>query len=240
MIGRMFPLSQEKTLDNNIKLIIDNINKAAKKSNRFLEDIHIVTVTKTIALDKMDYFYNKGFRNFGENRVQELLEKYDHFNDQINWHLIGHLQRNKVKYIIDKVKMIHSVDSLRLAKEINRQSKNINRITPILVQVNVAQETSKFGIKIEEVDNYIQELSNYNNIIVKGLMTIAPFEKNTENLRPLFRKLKETYDRIKNQEKGNISMEFLSMGMTNDYEIAIEEGSNMVRIGSGFFGERKF
>jgi hypothetical protein len=228
----------EKKIDENIENVFGNIQKAAIKSNRKVEDIKLITVTKTIDVDIMNYVLKKGLNNFGENRVQELSEKYNQFQETIKWHLIGHLQRNKVKDIIDKVELVHSVDSYRLMEEINRQALKVNKKMPILIQVNVAEEESKYGIKMKEIDNFIKEAGFYENILVKGLMTIAPYEKNSNLVRPIFMELKEKYDRIKKMENNNIEFEYLSMGMTNDYIIAIEEGSNMVRIGSGIFGKR--
>ncbi|HHT50051.1 MAG TPA: YggS family pyridoxal phosphate-dependent enzyme [Eubacteriaceae bacterium] len=224
-------------LNENITNVFENIEKAAIKSGRKANDIQLIAVTKTIDIDKMKYAQGIGLKNFGENRVQELVKKVDQFNG-INWHLIGHLQRNKVRQIIDKVELIHSVDSEKLMKEINIQSSRKNKIMPILIQVNVAQEKSKFGIKIDEVEGFIEQATLYNNIIIKGLMTIAPFEENAELVRPIFSELKEKYDKIKKIEHKNIEFEYLSMGMTNDYIVAIEEGSNMVRIGSAIFGQR--
>lgn len=224
-------------LNENITNVFENIEKAAIKSGRKANDIQLIAVTKTIDIDKMKYAQGIGLKNFGENRVQELVKKVDQFNG-INWHLIGHLQRNKVRQIIDKVELIHSVDSEKLMKEINIQSSRKNKIMPILIQVNVAQEKSKFGIKIDEVEGFIEQATLYSNIIIKGLMTIAPFEENAELVRPIFSELKEKYDKIKKIEHKNIEFEYLSMGMTNDYIVAIEEGSNMVRIGSAIFGQR--
>lgn len=228
----------EKIIDENIEKVIGNIQKAAIKSGRNARDIKLITVTKTVDVDIMKYVFNKGLNNFGENRVQELSEKYNQFQETIKWHLIGHLQRNKVKDIIDKVELVHSVDSYRLMKEINTQALKLNKKMPILIQINVAEEESKYGIKIKEVEDFIKEAVFHENIIVKGLMTIAPFEENSNLVRPIFMELKEKYDRIKKIENKNIEFQYLSMGMTNDYSVAIEEGSNMVRIGSGIFGKR--
>lgn len=234
----MIILQDKRAIHENLEKVTHNIDQAARKSGRTLGDINLVVVTKTIDVDKINHVYEKGFHSFGENRVQELNSKYSQFNEEINWHLIGHLQRNKVKDIIDKVQLIHSVDSIRLMKEINKQASKINRKMPILVQTNVAEEESKFGIKIDEIEDFIEKATQYENILVKGLMTIAPYEEDAEKIRPVFTKLKEVYDTIKKKEDANIEMEYLSMGMTNDYVVAIEEGSNMVRIGTGIFGKR--
>ncbi|RBP39192.1 YggS family pyridoxal phosphate-dependent enzyme [Garciella nitratireducens] len=231
---------EQKLIDENIKNIIQNIDKAAKKSGRSLEDITLIAVSKTVDVESMKYIYQKGFNNFGENRVQELTKKFTQFDDKVNWHFIGHLQRNKVKYIVDKVKLIHSVDSIRLLKEINLQAKKIGRQIPVLVQVNVAKEESKFGIKTNEIKDFMREAVNYSNIIIKGFMMIAPYEEDPEKVRPFFMELREIYDKIKKKERHNIKMQYLSMGMTNDYTVAIEEGSNMIRIGTGIFGKRMY
>ena len=230
----------KKLIDNNIEQVFDNIQKAAMKSGRKAEDIKLIIVTKTIDVGIMKYVHEKGFDNFGENRVQEFSAKYNQFQEAINWHLIGHLQRNKVKDIIDKVELVHSVDSYRLLKEINTQASKINRKMPILIQVNVAEEESKYGIKTQEVEEFIKEAASFENIIIKGLMTIAPYEENSNLVRPVFMELKEKYDRIKKIENNNSEFEYLSMGMTNDYSVAIEEGSNMVRLGSAIFGKRNY
>lgn len=229
---------KEKMIDENIKRVLRNIQNAAIKSGRSAKDIKLVAVTKTIDVDTMSYLFKKGFNSFGENRVQELNEKYNQFEEFIKWHLIGHLQRNKVKDIISKVELIHSIDSYRLMKEINKQALKLNKKMPILIQVNVAEEKSKYGIKINQVEDFIKEATLYKNIIVKGLMTIAPYQENLNLVRPIFKELKNKYDKIKKIESLNIEFEYLSMGMTNDYMVAIEEGSNMVRIGSGIFGDR--
>ena len=226
-----------ESISDNISKVMENIQDAAIKSGRNANDIQLIIVTKTIDIDRMKDVQKMGFNNFGENRVQELVEKDNSFTN-INWHLIGHLQRNKVKQVIDKVELIHSVDSERLMKEINVQAFKKNKIMPILIQVNVAEEESKFGIKINEVEEFIENAISYENILIKGLMTIAPFEEDSELVRPVFRKLKEKYDKIKKIKNSNIMLEYLSMGMTNDYIIAIEEGANMVRIGSAIFASR--
>lgn len=229
-----------KIIDKNIEKVNENIYKAAVKSGRNAKDIKIVAVTKTVTTDLMGYAFEKGLHTFGENRVQELNRKYNQLNETAKWHLIGHLQRNKVKDVIEKVELIHSVDSYRLMKEINKQAFKTDKKIPILIQVNVAEEESKYGIKINEVENFIKEAALYDNLIIKGLMTIAPYQENPNLVRPVFEELKNKYDQIKKTETYNTKFEFLSMGMSNDYMLAIEEGSNMVRIGSAFFGNRNF
>jgi hypothetical protein len=180
-----------------------------------------------------------GVSVIGENRVQEIRRKFDDVKS-VSWHQIGHLQRNKVKYIADKVDMIHSVDSVKLAKEISNKAKSHDRTIDILIQVNVAGESQKFGIDEDELEKVIQEVAHFENIQVKGLMLIAPFAENPETVRPIFRRMKEIFDSTKNSNYDNVDMDYLSMGMSGDYVVAVEEGANMVRIGSGIFGARTY
>ena len=191
-------------------------------------------------MDEINDALNIGLKDIGENRVQELIKKYDIIGDKANYHMIGHLQSNKVKYIIDKVTLVHSLDRLSLAKELNKRAKMNNLIMDVLIQVNVAEEESKYGLKVSEVIPFIEKILKYENIRIKGLMTIAPFAENPEEIRWVFRDLRRLSETIKDKGYGNISMEFLSMGMTNDYEIAVEEGSNMIRVGTGLFGKRNY
>ena len=182
--------------------------------------------------------YDENIRDFGENKVQELCSKMEQLPSDIRWHMIGHLQRNKVKYIVGKVELIHSVDTYRLAEEINIQAKKQNVIVPILVEVNIAHEESKFGISAEDAILLVEDISKLENIRIKGLMTIAPYVENPEDNRLYFRKIKQLSVDITNKNIDNVSMEILSMGMTGDYMVAIEEGATMVRVGTGIFGER--
>ena len=184
--------------------------------------------------------YDENIRDFGENKVQELCSKMDQLPSDIRWHMIGHLQRNKVKYIVGKVELIHSVDTYRLAEEINIQAKKQNVIVPILVEVNIAHEESKFGISAEDAILLVEEISKLENIRIKGLMTIAPYVENPEDNRLYFRKIKQLSVDITNKNIDNVFMEILSMGMTGDYMVAIEEGATMVRVGTGIFGERNY
>jgi pyridoxal phosphate enzyme (YggS family) len=222
----------------NIQEIESNIDKAARRSGRTASDITLIAVTKTVSIDKIKQAIQGKLVNFGENRVQELLEKHDKFDEVYNWHIIGHLQTNKVKYIVDKVKMIHSVDSIELAREIDKRAYMAGRVCDILVQVNVAREKSKYGIFSEEVMDFIKKISQLRSVKVKGLMTIAPFCEDKEVIRSVFKGLRKIFIDIEKENIDNIDMTFLSMGMSNDYIIAIEEGSNMVRIGTSIFGER--
>lgn len=228
------------TIKENLDEILSRIKVAAEKSGRKAEDIKLIAVTKTVGVERIKNVYDYGILDMGENRVQELLDKYDILDSSCRWHLIGHLQTNKVKYIIDKVEMIHSVDSIELAKEINTRAAKIGKKMNILVQVNVSGEESKFGISPQEVDEFIENVSKYGNISVKGMMTIAPYAENPENVRDVFRKLYSIYIDIKKKKLDNISMEYLSMGMSNDFEVAIEEGANIVRVGTGIFGKRDY
>lgn len=228
------------SIKDNVNSILTNIKNICSNKGRDYNDITVIAVTKTIDLSRIKEVIDLGIKNIGENKVQEIMDKYDDIKDISNIHLIGHLQSNKVKYIIDKVKLIHSVDSLSLMKEINKRAIKAGIIANVLIQVNVAEEASKFGIKIDEVDDFLSNASQFDNIIIKGLMTIAPYAENPEDVRPVFRTLKEKYDRISIENYQNIKMEYLSMGMTNDYHIALEEGSNMLRIGTGIFGNRVY
>ncbi|HQE66825.1 MAG TPA: YggS family pyridoxal phosphate-dependent enzyme, partial [Bacillota bacterium] len=204
------------------------------------DSITIIAVTKTVDPDRMNYAIKCGIRNIGENKVQEIMAKYENIEENVNWHLIGHLQTNKVKYIIDKVALIHSVDSIGLAEEISKRAEKAGLVKDVLVQVNVAQEETKFGIEYDDTDSFVERLSGFSGIRVKGLMTIAPYYDDAELARPVFRQLKEKFDMLAAAGIPNINMKYLSMGMTNDYKVAIEEGSNMVRIGTGIFGARNY
>ena len=184
--------------------------------------------------------YDAGSRDFGENKPQEIREKYPQLPTDIRWHMIGHLQRNKIKYIIDKVCMIHSVDSIRLAEAIDEEAKKHGIVMPVLIEVNVAEEESKFGVHLDEVESLIRQISELSNIQVQGLMTIAPFTENAEDNRIYFRKLRNLYVDIKDKNIDNVNMCNLSMGMTGDYEVAVEEGATMVRVGTGIFGARSY
>jgi len=215
--------------------IQQNINAACERSGRNPEDVTILAVTKTIDADRINEAVSLGLRNLGENRVQELLSKYDLVKGDVRWHLIGHLQSNKVKYIADKVCMIHSVESLSLAKEIERQCAKIDKVMDILVEVNVSGEESKSGITPHETMSFVEEVSKLPHIRVKGLMTMAPFSAKNDELHQIFSNLYKISVDISSKKLDNVSMECLSMGMTGDYEIAVEENSTIVRIGTGLF-----
>ncbi len=200
----------------------------------------MIAVSKTKPVSTLQEAYDRGVRVFGENKVQELVDKYEALPRDIHWHMIGHLQRNKVKYIIDKVDLIHSVDSVRLAETIDKEAKKHDLTANILIEVNVAKEDTKFGVLPEELDAMIDEISRFSNICVRGLMTIAPFVKNAEENRAVFARLRKLSVDIAGKNIDNVTMGFLSMGMTNDYEIAVEEGATLIRVGTGIFGERDY
>lgn len=229
------------SIKENISDILQRVAKAAEKSGRKFEDIKVIAVSKTVNADKAKEAIKGGISNLGENRVQELVSKYETLSDyNLNWHMIGHLQKNKVKYIIDKVELIHSVESKDLANEINKRAKQHNLIAKVLIELNIGEEESKFGINAENVRSFVKELEQYDNIEILGLMTVAPYCENPEEIRWVFKRMKEIYDDISKMKIKNTNMKYLSMGMTNDFEIAIEEGSNIVRIGTAIFGARNY
>ncbi len=230
----------EKELQDNLKDVEAKICAACKRSGRKREDVTLIAVSKTKPAEMIRTIYDEGVRDFGENKVQEILTKEPVLPHDIRWHMIGHLQRNKVKQVIDKSCLIHSVDSLRLAEEIEKEADKHNLVVPVLLEVNVAGEESKFGMTKEEALDLVVLLSQFRHIAVKGLMTIAPNVENPEENRPIFRDLKQLSVDIINKNIDNISMDVLSMGMTNDYEVAIEEGATMVRVGTGIFGTRYY
>lgn len=218
-----------------------NIQEACRRSGRDRKDITLIAVSKTKPVEMLQAAYDVGIRDFGENKVQEMVDKIPQLPDDIRWHMIGHLQRNKVKYIIDRAALIHSVDTYRLAEEINIQAIKKNIIVPILIEVNIAGESSKFGVSASDTMQLAEEIaSTLQNIRVKGLMTIAPYVMNPEDNRPYFRKIKDLSVDIAAQNIDNVSMDILSMGMTGDYAVAIEEGATMVRVGTGIFGARNY
>ena len=227
-------------LAENLQQVNANIEKACAAVGRAPSEITLVAVSKTKPVSMLQEAYDAGARVFGENKVQEIMDKYDQLPSDIQWHMIGHLQRNKVKYIIDKVAMIHSVDSLRLAQTIEQEAAKKDLVMPILLEVNVAEEDTKFGLKVEEVLPLLEQISSFSHIQVKGLMTIAPFVENPEKNREVFRTLKKLSVDISAKNINNVTMSVLSMGMTGDYQVAVQEGSTMVRVGTGIFGERNY
>ena len=227
-------------LETQLKEVEAKIQAACDRAGRTREEVTLIAVSKTKPIEMLQEAYDLGVRVFGENKVQEITAKYDALPDDIHWHMIGHLQTNKVKYIIDKVDLIHSVDSVKLAETIEKEAAKHNLTANILIEVNVAQEESKFGLKTEEVLPFIEKIANFEHIKVCGLMTIAPFVDNPEENRHIFANLHKLSVDINEKNIDNVYVNILSMGMTNDYEVAIEEGATMVRVGTGIFGARNY
>ncbi len=227
-------------IKENLNTVETKIAAACARAGRERTDVTLIAVSKTKPVEMLTEAYDTGVRDFGENKVQEMCDKIPKLPADIRWHMIGHLQRNKVKYIIDQAALIHSVDTYRLAEEINIQAKKRGLVVPILVEVNIAGERSKFGASTEDAMLLVEEIAALENLRIKGLMTIAPYVVDAEENRPYFRKIKQLSVDITNKNIDNVSMEVLSMGMTGDYEVAIEEGATMVRVGTGIFGERSY
>lgn len=227
-------------IKENLEEVERNIRAACERSGRNRDEVCLISVSKTKPVSMLEEAYEAGSRDFGENKPQELKEKYEVLPKDIRWHMIGHLQRNKIKYIIDKACMIHSVDSERLAEAINQEAEKRGIVMPVLVEVNIAREESKFGVYEEDVPAFIEKIARLAHIHVEGLMTIAPFVEDAEENRIFFRKLRKLYVDIKSKNIDNVTMCNLSMGMTGDYQVAIEEGATMVRVGTGIFGERNY
>ena len=227
-------------LIDNYNEVKRNVEEACKKAGRDTSEVTLIAVSKTKPVSDIQVIYDAGQREFGENKVQELDDKIPVLPDDIKWHLIGHLQTNKVKYIVDKVALIHSVDSVKLAETINKEAIKKGVKANILIEVNVAEEESKFGVKCDEVLPLVQKISSLEAVHICGLMTIAPFVADPEENRPVFAKLKQLSVDIDSKNIDNVSMVVLSMGMTNDYKVAIEEGATHVRVGTAIFGERNY
>lgn len=224
----------------NIQDVLNNIESACRRCNRNPKDVTLIAVSKTKPLSDIEEAIDCGMTEFGENKVQELIGKIEEVSRPVQWHLIGHLQTNKVKYIVDKDLLIHSVDSVKLAKEIQKEALKKQVHCNILLEVNVAQEESKFGFDYDQVLDAVLEISTMSNVHIQGLMTIAPFVENPEENRDVFAKLHNLLLDIKQRNIDNVNMSVLSMGMTNDYMVAIEEGATMVRVGTGIFGTRNY
>lgn len=226
-------------LEENIANIKSRIKFAAERAGRNPENIDIVAVTKTIPPEIIQKAVDSGLVLLGENRVQEARDKKELVNGNVQWHLIGHLQRNKVKMALGLFSMIQSIDSLPLAEEIQKRAEQIQQTVDVLVQVNIGREKTKYGIDPDNTKSFIEKIALFPNLRVRGLMAIAPFKQNPEDVRPYFRQLREIFKNIKQTHIDNVNMEYLSMGMSNDFEVAVEEGANMVRIGTGIFGVRE-
>lgn len=224
----------------NYKEVEKRVEEACKRAGRKREEVTLIAVSKTKPVSMIEELLPLNVRDFGENKVQELTAKAEILPSALHWHMIGHLQRNKVKYIVDKACIIHSVDSLHLAEEISKAAQKKQVTAKILIEVNVAEEESKFGVRTSELLPLIEAISLLPNIAIKGLMTIAPYVENPEENRWIFQKLKNLSIDIKGKNFDNVTMDVLSMGMTGDYEVAIEEGATHVRVGTGIFGERNY
>ena len=218
----------------------NNILDACERSGRNPEEVTLIAVSKTKPVEMLQEVYNEGIRDFGENYVQELADKIEIMPKDIRWHMIGHLQRNKVKYLVGKVACIHSVDSLRLAEVINERSIKLGVVTKIMAEVNIAGEESKFGFTRDEVFDFAEKVSTMEGVKLVGLMTSAPYVNDPEENRQYFREMKSLSVDINEKNINNINITELSMGMTNDYQVAVEEGATMVRVGTGIFGERDY
>lgn len=236
MLGAM----EQQKLFGNLAAIQERIRAAAERSGRRPEDILLVAVSKTVPADAIEAALQKKVCCFGENRVQDLLEKYDILGERCKWHFIGRLQTNKVKYIIDKVDLIHSLDRMELAEELQKRAHAANRIMNCLVQVNISGEETKAGVEPAELIPFLRKVSMFENVRIKGFMTIAPAADNPEDIRWVFRSLKKIAVDMEWERIDNIAVQYLSMGMSHDFETAIEEGANIVRIGSSIFGPRQY
>lgn len=227
-------------IKENLEEVEKRIQAACERAGRKREEITLIAVSKTKPIEDLKEAYDLGVRIFGENKVQELTEKYEALPEDIQWHMIGHLQTNKVKYIVDKAALIHSVDSLKLAETIEKEAAKKDCIANILIEVNVAQEETKFGVHSDEVIPLIEKIALLPHVRIQGLMTIAPFVENSEENRTIFRCLQKLSVDIMQKNIDNVNVSILSMGMTNDYEVAIEEGATMIRVGTGIFGARNY
>lgn len=230
----------ETMLCEKLKKVEDNVDAACRKAGRSRDEVTLIAVSKTKPVEMLSTIYNQGIRDFGENKVQEMCDKMEQLPSDIRWHMIGHLQTNKVKYIVGHTTLIHSVDSLHLAKEIEKQAEKKDVTVDILVEVNIAEEESKFGIHKEETYELVRQIAALPHVHICGLMTIAPYVENPEDNRMYFRGIRQLSVDIAEQNIDNVDMDVLSMGMTGDYMVAIEEGATMVRVGTGIFGERNY
>lgn len=222
------------TIKENIEVIEQDIKKYSK------DGANLLCVTKMHVIDTIKIVYDLGYRDFGENKVQELLSKKEELPSDIRWHMIGHLQRNKAKKVVGEVSLIHSIDSLRLLKEVNKIAKNKEIVQNVLIQVNISREKSKGGFYIDQLDELLDNIQDFQNIKIEGLMTMAPNVEDEEYISSIFNKLKKLFDKLSNLSYNNINMKYISMGMTNDYILALKEGSNIIRIGSKIFGKRVY
>ncbi len=227
-------------LQENLNNVEDRIRKACIRAGRSRDDVLLVAVSKTKPIEMIQEIYDAGIRDFGENYPQEIRDKVPALPEDIRWHMIGRLQTNKIKYVVRSTCMIHSVDSVHLAEEISKAAVKCNRVMPVLVEINMAKEPSKGGIFPEDSESFIRQIAPFPGITVRGLMTIAPYTENPEGNRMYFRNMKKLSVDIATKNIDNVNMCDLSMGMTGDYEVAIEEGATIIRVGTGIFGARDY
>jgi len=227
-------------LRENLKDVEDRVARACARAGRSRDDVLLIAVSKTKPVEMIDEIYQEGVRDFGENHPQEIRDKFPQLPEDIRWHMIGHLQTNKIKYVIDRACMIHSVDSFHLAEAISKAAVKSSLIMPVLIEVNMAGEASKSGVAPEDTEALIRQAAQLPGIHIEGLMTIAPYTENPEENRIYFREMKKLNVDIGAKNIDNVNMCHLSMGMTGDYEVAIEEGATMIRVGTGIFGERSY
>lgn len=227
-------------IKENLELVEKNIVSACNKAKRDRSEVTLIAVSKTKPVSDIRQAMDCGITVFGENKVQEIRDKTDEIKELLSWHMIGHLQANKVKYLPGRVCMIHSVDNVKLAAEIEKQFAKTDEVIDVLIEVNMAQEESKFGLSAEQVPDFVKEISQYPHLNIRGLMTIAPYTEDAESNRVYFKGLRELKDKINEMNISGVNMDTLSMGMTGDYQVAIEEGATFVRVGTGIFGERDY
>ena len=228
------------SITENLSMVENKIAAACKRAGRERDEVKLIAVSKTQPVEAIREAIEYGINSFGENRVQELREKTELIKDNLDWHLIGHLQTNKVKFVVGKVSLIHSLENIRLAEALDKEAAKLGITVDVLAEINVAKEASKFGVNPEDAENFIREVSKFPNINIKGLMTVAPYTDISEENRKYFRQLKKIMVDLNSKNIHNVSMNVLSMGMTGDYEVAIEEGATLVRVGTGIFGSRNY
>ena len=228
------------SITENLSMVENKIAAACKRAGRERDEVKLIAVSKTQPVEAIREAIEYGINSFGENRVQELREKTEIIKDNLDWHLIGHLQTNKVKYVVGKVSLIHSLENIRLAEALDKEAAKLGVTVDVLAEINVAKEASKFGVNPEDAENFISEVSKFPNINIKGLMTVAPYTDISEENRKYFRQLKKIMVDLNSKNIHNVNMNVLSMGMTGDYEVAIEEGATLVRVGTGIFGSRNY
>lgn len=228
------------SITENLSMVENKIAAACKRAGRERDEVKLIAVSKTQPVEAIREAIEYGINSFGENRVQELREKTEIIKDNLDWHLIGHLQTNKVKFVVGKVSLIHSLENIRLAEALDKEAAKLGITVDVLAEINVAKEDTKFGVNPEDAENFIREVSKFPNINIKGLMTVAPYTDISEENRKYFRQLKKIMVDLNSKNIHNVSMNVLSMGMTGDYEVAIEEGATLVRVGTGIFGSRNY